>query len=228
MEEIYRYYQENIEAYTRRSAYYAKRIYWLGSVRLALVLLMLLTLWFLRAEDWVCLTAVVVAYAVPFALLMVWHNKLYALKLRAEALARLNSAELKGLDYDFSAFDGAAEKIDASHSFSLDLDLFGERSLFQSINRTVTALGRERLADWFLHPLTDKRQILDRQEAVREMSALSALRQSFYVTGVLRRGSAWLRSRRRTRCPRLAVLRRQKSPRRHFSCGPLRFRPACP
>ena len=188
MEEIYRYYQENIEAYTRRSAYYAKRIYWLGSVRLALVLLMLLTLWFLRAEDWACLTAVVVAYAVPFALLMVWHNKLYALKLRAEALARLNSAELKGLDYDFSAFDGATEKIDASHSFSLDLDLFGERSLFQSINRTVTALGRERLADWFLHPLTDKRQILDRQEAVREMSALSALRQSFYVTGVLRRG----------------------------------------
>ena len=77
-------------------------------------------------------------------------------KSYADALSALCNNELKGLDYDFSAFDGAPEKSSADHSFSLDLDLFGNRSIFQSINRTVTSMGKERLADWFINPLTDK------------------------------------------------------------------------
>ena len=68
---------------------------------------------------------------------------MYARKVYAETLIKLNEDELKGLDYDFSAFDGAADKISGEHSFCLDLDVFGDRSLFQSLNRTVTGFGRE-------------------------------------------------------------------------------------
>ena len=93
------------------------------------------------------------------------------------------------MDYDFSAFDGAPEKSSAEHSFSLDLDLFGNHSLFQSINRTVTFMGKEKLAGWFMQPLTDKTMIERRQEAIRELESFTQLRQHFYVTGILHPGN---------------------------------------
>ena len=87
---------------------------------------------------------------------MLGHNRLDAQKSHEETLLELNQNERKGLDYDFSAFDGAPEKADSQHAFSLDLDLFGAPSLFQSLNRTVTSFGKEQLANWFLQPLDRK------------------------------------------------------------------------
>ena len=101
----------------------------------------------------------------------------------------MNRQERNGLAYDFSPFDGAPDKSSSDHPFSLDLDLFGEHSLFQSVNRTVTALGRERLADWFLQPLSNKEEICRRQEAIQELAQRTTLRQHFYVTGIARPGS---------------------------------------
>lgn len=186
MEEIYSYYKENIDAYTRRLGNLKKKIHLMGSIRLALVAGAILSLWIFRDESWQCLTGITFAYIIPFALLMWYHNKMYARKVYAETLIKLNEDELKGLDYDFSAFDGAADKISGEHSFCLDLDVFGDRSLFQSLNRTVTGFGRERLAGWLSNPLTDKKEIVKRQEAVKELATLSALRQHFYVTGIIR------------------------------------------
>ena len=186
MEEIYSYYKENIDAYTRRLGNLKKKIHLMGSIRLALVVGAILSLWIFRDESWQWLTGITFAYIIPFALLMWYHNKMYARKVYAETLIKLNEDELKGLDYDFSAFDGAADKISGEHSFCLDLDVFGDRSLFQSLNRTVTGFGRERLAGWLSNPLTDKKEIVKRQEAVKELAALSALRQHFYVTGIIR------------------------------------------
>ena len=182
MEEIYSYYKENIDAYTRRLGNLKKKIHLMGSIRLALVAGAILSLWIFRDESWQCLTGITFAYIIPFALLMWYHNKMYARKVYAETLIKLNEDELKGLDYDFSA----ADKISGEHSFCLDLDVFGDRSLFQSLNRTVTGFGRERLADWLSNPLTDKKEIVKRQEAVKELATLSALRQHFYVTGIIR------------------------------------------
>lgn len=189
MENVYKYYRENISAYTKRLDNLRKRIHLMGSIRLVLVAGVILSLWFLRNENWQLISGTVVAFIFPFALLMWYHNKLYTRKIYAETLIRLNEDELKGLDYDFSAFDGAPDKISGDHSFSLDLDLFGNHSLFQSINRTVTTFGRERLADWFLHPLTNKTEIQKRQEAIKELTSLTALRQHFYVTGNSNTGS---------------------------------------
>lgn len=189
MKNIYDFYQENIEAYSKRLGDLKKKIHLLGSIRLVLVAGLILSLWLLRNENWIFLTAATLIFIVPFALLMWYHSKLFARKVYAESLLKLNKDELKGLDYDFSAFDGASDKIAGEHPFSLDLDLFGSHSLFQSINRTVTVFGREKLAEWFARPLTDKADILRRQEAVKELTTLTALRQHFYVTGIQRQGS---------------------------------------
>ncbi|WP_099463445.1 MULTISPECIES: MutS-related protein [Parabacteroides] len=189
MKNVYSFYKENIEAYTRRSNSLKKKIHLMGSIRLALVAALICCIWLLRNESPLLLTIVTIAFIIPFALLMWYHNKLYAKKEYSEALIKLNTNELNGLDYDFSAFDGAPEKSSSEHDFSLDLDLFGNRSIFQSVNRTVTIFGRELLASWFMSPLTQKEAILKRQEAVKELSTLSGLRQHFYVTGIKQTGS---------------------------------------
>ena len=56
MEEIYSYYKENIDAYTRRLGNLKKKIHLMGSIRLALVAGAILSLWIFRDESWQCLT----------------------------------------------------------------------------------------------------------------------------------------------------------------------------
>lgn len=185
MEKIYNYYQNIITVYTRKTDRLKKKIHLLGSIRLLLVAGLVAMIWFFKSEDWKILAGIVILFVFSFIVLMVWHTKLFARKSYAEALTNLCKNELNGLNYNFSAFDGAPEKNDTEHSFSLDLDLFGNHSLFQSINRTVSFMGKEKLADWFLQPLNDKTMIIRRQEAICELAALTQLRQHFYVTGIL-------------------------------------------
>lgn len=185
MEKVYQYYKDTITAYTRRSDSLKRRMHICGTIRLLLVAGLIAAIWLLKAEGWQMLAGATVVFIIPFVALMVYHTVLSRKKEYADALIKLCNAELKGLDYDFSAFDGAPEKSSADHSFSLDLDLFGSRSIFQSVNRTVTSVGKEMLAGWFIHPLTDKAAIHRRQEAVQELSAHTRMRQHFYVTGIL-------------------------------------------
>ncbi|MDL2266198.1 DNA mismatch repair protein MutS [Parabacteroides sp. OttesenSCG-928-G21] len=183
MKNVYSFYNENCKAYSLRVDSLKKKIHSLGSIRLILVIIALFTIWFLRSEGWQTLTLTTAIFVIPFAFLMLYHNRLSIQKTYYELLLDLNQNELKGLAYDFSAFDGAPDKISPEHEFSLDLDLFGERSLFQSINRTVTSVGRTTLSDWFIHPLKKKTDIIGRQKAVQELAALPTLCQHFYVSG---------------------------------------------
>ena len=64
-----------------------------------------------------------------------------------ESLSEVCRRELAYLHGDFSSFDDGERYIDASHPFTLDMDVFGEQSLFQRINRTVTSGGSDRLAE---------------------------------------------------------------------------------
>lgn len=185
MEKIYAFYKENIENCARLSHRLKQKMHLIGTIRLIIVIAIVFTFWLFRNENWSIWGSILLVYGLPFIALLVYYNKLSHQKHFAENLSLLNENELKGLDYDFSAFDGAPDKSSADHSFSLDLDLFGDHSIFQSINRTVTPLGRELLADWHLNPLSDKKEIIKRQEAIRELaSSHTVLRQEFYVKGL--------------------------------------------
>lgn len=187
---MYIFYQEKIKTLSDSLEKMKRNIHAVGTLRLLLVVGAGVALWIFRQEGVWMLTAIGMAFALPFVALIIVHNKLFYRKEYTEALLELNRDELKGLDYDYSAFDGAKELSDAEHSFGLDLDLFGDRSLFQSLNRTVTYPGRQTLAGWFIHPLTDKEAILSRQSAVQELSELTEVRQHFYTLGKLYKGTS--------------------------------------
>lgn len=190
MEEIIRFYKQQIETLQAEINTLSRRIHLVGTIRLLLVLGAVLTLYLFREQSWAVLTGILLAFILPFAALMVVHNRLFGKRSYAEAKRKLNQSELKGINYDFSDFDGATEETDAEHPFSLDLDLFGDRSLFQSMNRTVTLGGRSKLAAWLKSPLDQKEAILSRQEAVRELAAHPDRFQHFYALGKMNEGKA--------------------------------------
>ena len=125
----------------------------------------------------------------PFFILVKVHNRLYFRKERLEIQLKLNQDELKGLEGDWSAFDEGREFINPEHPYSYDLDLFGRKSLFQAIGRTCTHIGKQTLAAWMQHHLTEKETIETRQESIRDMSRRTEFREAFRVTGSVNRGA---------------------------------------
>jgi DNA mismatch repair ATPase MutS len=98
---------------------------------------------------------------------------------------KLLEDELKALDHSFLHFENGEQFLNVEHPFAYDLDLFGEGSMFQYLNRTATVEGRQRLANWLQKPLKEKVEIEKRQEAVKELAGMPLWRLDFLTEGNL-------------------------------------------
>lgn len=180
--DVIKYYTNIINYQTNILSRLKRTIFQVGTARLIVVVLGIFGIyWFWSYTSAVVLVALV--SFVIFLVLMKYHSRLFKRKNYSEQKIKNAENELKGLNYDFSAFDGAPEKISADHSFSLDLDLFGDRSFFQSINRTVTSFGKDALADTLIFPMEDKEEIRMRQEAIEELRQNPKILDHFRAIG---------------------------------------------
>ncbi|KAA6328331.1 DNA mismatch repair protein MutS, partial [termite gut metagenome] len=168
----------------------SRRIHHIGTIRLILFVAGVAGIIYFRNESSILIAAIAALTFIPFLVLVKRHNRLFYRKDYLEKKIEINEWELKAIDYDISAFDGGDEFINPTHPYSYDLDIFGNRSLFQYINRTSTQSGKIRLADWFNIPLKRKEDIEKRQNAVRELTPLLTLRQDFRIIGLLYKGEA--------------------------------------
>ena len=180
--EIESYYSNIITKYQGESEQLKKVIFWIGTIRLIIAIAAIVCAYILWGDTSIVIASIIIFF-VAFLALMKYHNRLFIKKSYCEQQITNAQNELKGINYDFSAFDGAPEKTDAEHSFSLDLDLFGKRSFFQSINRTVTSFGKDSLANIFIHPFENKKDILDQQQAVEELKQKGKLLSHFRAIG---------------------------------------------
>lgn len=78
--------------------------------------------------------------------------------------------EIAYLQGNLSPFSTGRMYEDTDHPYATDLDIFGENSLFQHLDRTVTAPGKEKLADWLLVLSQNPATIIQRQQATRELA----------------------------------------------------------
>lgn len=102
------------------------------------------------------------------------------------ALYEINEYAIQRISGNWKDFkDTGLEYIDDSHSFSSDLDIFGQGSLFQYINTTTTYMGRETLRKYLTEPCKNKEEIIKRQGAVDELSGQLAWRQRFMAEGLI-------------------------------------------
>lgn len=131
-----------------------------------------------------------IGMAVATALLIFF---LYLLKLysdhsnRKEYFANLsliNKREADALSGDYSQFDPGEVYIDNDHDFTRDVDIFGQDSLFQFLNRTVTGYGRNILAGWLSDPYSISGDLQKRQEIVRELASCTRWRHDFMASGI--------------------------------------------
>jgi len=105
-------------------------------------------------------------------------------KNHLKALTDLNRNELFALDGDFKAFEDGREFINREHPYMYDLDLFGDQSVFQFMNRSFTERGKKELASYLVDPLQDGKSIMERQLAVKDISKRLDWRQHFQATAM--------------------------------------------
>jgi hypothetical protein len=98
-------------------------------------------------------------------------------------LSEINSREALALSGDLNGFPAGNEFADIDHPFSNDTDLFGNSSLFQYINRTVTSYGREILSGWLSDPFSLSADLIKRQAVIRELAGKEKWRHEFMASG---------------------------------------------
>jgi hypothetical protein len=124
-------------------------------------------------------------FLVLFFFLVTTNTRLENRKKKLTVLKRMVDDEVLALEHSFSHFENGAEFLDTNHFFSYDLDLFGDGSLFQFLNRTATQSGRKKLAGWLINPPLQKKEIVDKQEAIKELSIIPNWRLHFRGKGRL-------------------------------------------
>lgn len=98
-------------------------------------------------------------------------------------LEELNESEAKGLVFETTDFSDGTRFSDPHHPYSHDLDLFGNGSLFQYINRCGTELGEDRLARDLKALNYSREELVERQAAVRELGTQLEFRQHVWALG---------------------------------------------
>lgn len=188
LEEIRSIYISKIEQTRLKLSTVKNQIYRIGTLRLLLFIAGVAGIIYFYGSGWIFISMVIAVTFLPFLILVKYHNRLFYRKDYLEKKIEINENELSALKYDTSCFDGGKEYTDPAHLYSYDLDIFGENSLFQYINRTSTNFGGHLLAEWFSHPLDKKEAIEERQEAIRELTPELSFRQRFRILGLLYKG----------------------------------------
>ena len=150
----------------------------LSTIRLICGLFIFITgYYFLKTYDSFYLIAIFILIVV-FVFLMKKHDAIGKQKKLKEAIIAINSEELNYLNSNKLPFQNGIEFNDFSHPYCYDLDIFGNHSLFQNLNRTSTYIGKITLASRLMK-LQSNDEILKNQEAIKELSEQLDWRQNF-------------------------------------------------
>jgi len=84
-------------------------------------------------------------------------------------LKTVTENEIAGITTNSNIYDNGSSFADDKHFYSSDLDIFGNASLYQLMNRAATVPGNRLLSAWLSSPST-KEVILSRQESIKELS----------------------------------------------------------
>lgn len=143
----YHYYceQEKILTQQYHTLRSYNRIYILAELLLFVLAIGCVVLYTLYSQPWLTLF--------PALLLLMGYGVVRHFDVRNTAryetlqqLIAVYRQERQYLEGNFATLHNGENYIDPHHAFTLDLDIFGNASLFQRINRTVTLAGRNKLA----------------------------------------------------------------------------------
>ncbi|RRQ49510.1 DNA mismatch repair protein MutS [Maribacter algicola] len=176
------FYQEEIKSYKVQLEMVKKQLLASSTVRLVVFMLAVFGVYFLYGNTRMVLVAMVVAIAI-FLYLVSRHTDLQYKRDKLKKLIFLNETEIQALNRDFKNLpDGSGFK-DDTHFYSQDIDLFGNGSFYQYLNRSSLPEGGQLLAFILKENTTDR--IEEKQEALKELAQIPKWRQDFAATAAL-------------------------------------------
>ena len=137
--------------------------------------------YFASGYEWPYLVAGI-GSTVFFLALAVIDSKITGRIAFLEALRAGSETEIAYLSGNYDGLPRGDEFADPTHPYSADLDVFGDDSLFQHINRTFGKENERLLAGWLLNGCRSEQTILERLQATRELSGRLDLLHNFRAT----------------------------------------------
>lgn len=155
----------------------------IGNLRLAVVAAGLVCLWAALSHfRYVPLWSLLI-FVAGFVVLGIWHERVVSAQYEAEKAAAIYERGLARIEDRWAGAGASGERFRTpDHLFADDLDLFGRGSLFELLSVARTPIGEATLASWLLSP-SEIPEVLERQQAVRELSAKLDLREDLAVLG---------------------------------------------
>jgi len=178
-------YPERIAKYESQIQRLRRKETLLSAIKLVAVVCGILLLVKLAAKFTLVPLLASIAILILFVVAVAIHEKIIKKRKFQEALKAINENEIKAIQGEFLDFNSGEEFISTDHAYSSDLDIFGKRSVFHSLNRTTTSIGKRFLSDWLkIFPANLRtNEIIKKQEAVQELAGKLDLRQNIQAHG---------------------------------------------
>ncbi len=183
IDELQNTYQERVESFELKISRIRGNLVLISFLRFFVFISTIISIVFLIKQFNLIILGLCFLLFVVFIFLVVYYLKKIEVLTHFQNLIKINNDEIGVLNDDFSSFHNGSIYINREHDYSFDLDLFGDGSLFQYLNRTVTLVGRELLAKKLLIINTKNLLIKNQQEAIAELTPKIDWRHNFMATG---------------------------------------------
>ena len=182
MSQPLQFYSKEKQLFINELAVVHRKLRTSGVIRLLFAGLLIFGIYYFFNTTEVVVPLIVVGI-IGFIFLVSKHSNLDRRRSKLTALIRINETEINVLNGNLESLATGRKFVDHSHHYSYDIDLFGKGSFFQYLNRTVIASGKKVLAN--ILASNDTVKIVDKQEAIKELSEKPSWRQNFSATGSL-------------------------------------------
>lgn len=176
MKNLLRFYKSEEKQLKNKLLKVKKNLKILSLLRITVFILTAIAI-YLFFENTLASTVVLIVGGSGFYFLVVKYSKEKLEKTLLNCKIEINQTEIAVINGDFSFLPNGNEYLDSDHHFSHDIDLFGENSFFQYLNRTASSDGSRKLANLMTENLTSS--IFQKQEAIKELSEKVKWRQHF-------------------------------------------------
>ena len=177
-------YSQCIARYKKESKTLKKRYNLISIGRFVSLFLFLILAYLFYSSAEIVYLIISILFLVAFLYLLKLHDKIKYLTKVNNALISINEDEISFLNRKEVPFENGVEFVDFEHLYCFDLDIFGDYSLFQNLNRTATYVGKRTLAKQLLTLLPND-IIIKNQLAVKELAIDLDWRQHFLAVSKL-------------------------------------------
>src|SRR5215510_12528627 len=168
-------YERRLQARETAAAQLQRRHLWLGNIRIAVFVAIVILAWFSRTHS--LLFYLLIAAVVVFIVLVVVHRGVVRAMNAARRAAAVYHRGLARIHDRWSGTGDTGDEFkDPLHLYAEDLDILGPGSLFQLLSTARTRMGKQCLARWLLAP-AGAQEIGERQVAIAELKHKPDLRE---------------------------------------------------